>query len=667
MPETIRRPALRYHGGKFRLAPKILAQLPPSSSYTTYVEPFAGGLGVLLRKEPSMLEYVNDLDGEVVNFWEVLRDRRREFLQAIRSTPYSRAAYEQAFEVAADPLERARRLYIRSWQGRGGCRATWRTGWRTQKQNSRNKTVWSDWTDLRHLAGISRRLRRVGLENDNALALLRRYDSLTTLHYVDPPYLAETRSRWGGKAYACDFGAPEQHQRLAEVLHGLKGMVALSGRPTELYAELFEGWQRRDFQMLQDSGGSAVDSLWLNPALLRRRAATDRQIMIPGTRPAELVEPARIRVGSACSGAGLLDHAFELAGYKIAWQIEIDAKAQSALRRHWPTVPKHEDLRHVRAADLSPVDLLIGGTPCKDFSGAGRGAGLDGEHGRLFVDFIRLADELGVAWLVWENVPKVLYMLHGAVWSVLLEGFVGGRPAVPTGGWSNTGAAFGPLGWCVWRVLDSQYFGLAQRRKRLVVVRGPGDQPGPEVLLEFEGLSRDPSPFEKTRAARAAAAPIRFVASSPQVAHCLTTRPGQRFDASDTYVSEPAFNCQQDPVSARVAPALRTQPDVAVMDLKTMPSNRTRAHHHHAPTMTATGRLATRHGEPRRLTPLECERLQGLPDGFTEFGADGSLSDYARYRLIGEGVAVPVFHWLALRLRRHLLPGAPSQQTSLRI
>lgn len=111
------RPALRYFGGKWRLAPWIISHFP---EHTCYVEPFAGGASVLLRKPESKVEVLNDLDGEVVNFWRVLREQTEAFIRAVELTPFSREEASLAYQVADDPLERARRLFIRSWQQRGG-------------------------------------------------------------------------------------------------------------------------------------------------------------------------------------------------------------------------------------------------------------------------------------------------------------------------------------------------------------------------------------------------------------------------------------------------------------------------------------------------------------------------------------------------------------------
>lgn len=261
---------MRYFGGKWRLAPWVIETFP---AHDCYVEPFAGAGSVLLRKEPSTFEYLNDLDGEVVNLFRVLRDDREELVQRIQLTPFSRKELRDAYEPSNEAIERARRLYIRAWQARGGPRAQWRTGWRFQRSAAaRGKSALGDWRDVGHLQAIADRLLGVSLEQDDALAVVKRYDSPNTLHYVDPPYLASTRNRrWQDKAYECEFSTDAEHEDLLQVLNGLQGMVVLSGYPSDLYRQLVteEGWVMRTRSARTDVG-EAVEALWLNPALIAR-------------------------------------------------------------------------------------------------------------------------------------------------------------------------------------------------------------------------------------------------------------------------------------------------------------------------------------------------------------------------------------------------------------
>lgn len=260
------RPALRYFGGKWRIAPWIISHFPP---HVCYVEPFAGAASVLLRKRPSRFEYLNDANGSIHNFWRVLRDDGAELMRRLELTPFSRKELELAMdsEPPEDPVERARLLYVLCWQGRSGGRRN-RTGWRSQIRPASNKTALKNFTNLDHLPPAIARLREVALECDDAMAVLRRYDASSTLFYVDPPYLMSERGSY--ERYVVEFETEHDHRMLAAVLNELEGMVVLSGYPSELYAETFEaqGWQRHDREVKNNAGSNSTESLWLNPACI---------------------------------------------------------------------------------------------------------------------------------------------------------------------------------------------------------------------------------------------------------------------------------------------------------------------------------------------------------------------------------------------------------------
>lgn len=202
-----RRPALRYHGSKWRLAPWIISHFP---DHDQYVEPFGGGAGVLLRKAPVKIEVYNDLDGEVVNFFRVLRDQTAELLRAIELTPFSRAEMIAARENRCDGaqigelsgVERARRLYVLAWQMYGGPRVQWKSGWRRTKlsrnanHEGRGTTVVEDWNNLGSIGVVAQRLKAVAIECSPAEKVITHYDNFQTLFYCDPPYVFETRLRW---------------------------------------------------------------------------------------------------------------------------------------------------------------------------------------------------------------------------------------------------------------------------------------------------------------------------------------------------------------------------------------------------------------------------------------------------------------------------------------
>ncbi|MDM7322078.1 MAG: DNA adenine methylase [Gammaproteobacteria bacterium] len=235
-----RRIAFGWYGGKFSHLEWLLPLLP---SCHHYCEPFAGSGAVLLNRPPSPVETYNDLDGEVVNFFRVLRDQHDDLIRAIALTPFSREEYFLA--IYGDPtglsdVERARRFYIKARQARTGLAQTATLGrWAYCKNDSRSgmSGAVSRWLGgVEALEDIAQRLLRVQIENRPAVDILRLYDSPQTLFYCDPPYLQATRI--ATKAYRFEMDE-DQHRALAEVLHACKGMVAVSGYDHPLMDELF--------------------------------------------------------------------------------------------------------------------------------------------------------------------------------------------------------------------------------------------------------------------------------------------------------------------------------------------------------------------------------------------------------------------------------------------
>ena len=259
-------PALRYHGGKFRLAPWILAHLPP---HRVYVEPYGGAAGVLLNKPRAYAEVWNDLDGEVVNFFQVLRDRRADLVEACALTPYAREEFELAWAPSEDPVERARRLCVRAQMGFGSAGATkGQTGFRVDccREYGTAQHLWARYPDS--LACVGARFQGVLIEHRPALEVLQEHDGAQTLHYVDPPYLHALRVMRGHGYYRHEMNDAD-HQALLECLLGLEGMVVLSGYPNPLYDATLAGWQTRETSARIAAGrGTTVraEKLWLNPA-----------------------------------------------------------------------------------------------------------------------------------------------------------------------------------------------------------------------------------------------------------------------------------------------------------------------------------------------------------------------------------------------------------------
>ncbi len=260
--ETPTRPLVRYHGGKWILAPWIIEHFP---AHRCYVEPFGGGGSVLLRKPRSYAEVYNDLDGEMVNLFRVVRDSGENLRRLLELTPFSRVDFRESYEASSDPLEQARRTVVRSFMGFGSNSHNKNTGFRSNSNRS-GTTPAHDWRNYPGALGaIIERLRGVVIENRDAVEVMRTHDAETTLHYVDPPYVAATRDKGGDYRHEM---TDEQHRALAAALSELKGAVIVSGYPSPLYDELFAGWQRVERRALADGAAERTEVLWLRNVTL---------------------------------------------------------------------------------------------------------------------------------------------------------------------------------------------------------------------------------------------------------------------------------------------------------------------------------------------------------------------------------------------------------------
>lgn len=241
------RPPIGYYGAKVTIAPRIVALFP---EHDFYVEPYAGSLAVLLAKPPSTAEVVNDLDGDLVPFWRVLRERPEELLRLAALTPHARAEYEgcKALDVE-DDLERARRVWVLLTQGRS--RTLVSRGWRRFLAPSYVSLPRQVDAYVDRIAPAAERLRSVSLECRPALEVIAEYDRPGTLLYVDPPYLRETRA---SLEYRFEAGDEQHHRDLAKALHDCEGTVVLSGYPSPLYEELFGDWHRHEITTKNTQG-----------------------------------------------------------------------------------------------------------------------------------------------------------------------------------------------------------------------------------------------------------------------------------------------------------------------------------------------------------------------------------------------------------------------------
>ena len=457
-------------------------------------------------------------------------------------------------------------------------------------------------------------------------------------------------------------------------------------------------------------------------------------------------------VGSLFSGIGGFDLGLERAGLCPLWMCEIDRACQGVLRRHWPGVPIYDDVTRLSTDNLVRPDVLCGGFPCQDVSVAGRRAGLVGERSGLWYEFLRVIESLRPRWVVIENVPGLLSSNGGRDFAVVLRGLV-------ECGYGVT-----------WRVLDAQYFGVAQRRRRVFIVGSLGSGRAAQVLFEREGVPGDTPPRRETgqRVARSLAnssvsSGYRYDPNGEEYVIAFQER-GREGGRSLEYQDEQAYALTAPNGGGRrhemnIALALRNggrdadtrdnrtgiglQPDVmytlqgeqehAVVTFQPRYYTRdnktggapddvadiTNAHKagDSAPHVTVwgigskasaanadvsnrshasggpsgmgiseelahsqrAGRTTTVGGSfgVRRLTPVECERLQGFPDGWTEFGvtdeyllrrkngpirdaaryldaidetARVAISDSTRYRQLGNAVCVNVAEWIGRRI-----------------
>ena len=365
-----------------------------------------------------------------------------------------------------------------------------------------------------------------------------------------------------------------------------------------------------------------------------------------------------MKFGSLFTGIGGFDLAFEQAGMTCAWQCEINAAARSVLAKHWPDVPCYEDVRNVTRDNTPTVDLICGGFPCQDLSVAGKRAGLAGDRSGLWFEFHRILTELRPQWIVIENVPGLLSSNGGADFAVILRGLV-------------------ECGYGVsWRIFDAQYFGVAQRRRRVFIVGSFGDGRSAEVLFEREGLFGHPPTRGEARQGIASGVAPSLAASGRGTERAGESRveplsfDWQAAGSERTYIHDKPGATRGLSASKTLAVAFGGNNTSGEIDIATaVNAAPARRYDFESETFVfvrqiagdgqIAGALAAETGmhqtnyvafqssqsDVRRLTPTECERLQGFPDGHT-----AGQSDSARYRQLGNAVAVPVARRIGTRI-----------------
>ena len=344
-----------------------------------------------------------------------------------------------------------------------------------------------------------------------------------------------------------------------------------------------------------------------------------------------------MRSGSLFSGIGGMDLAFEQAGFTVAWQVEIDRAANKILAKHWPGVTRYGDIQDVAPEELAPVDVIVFGSPCTDLSVAGKRAGLKGEQSGLFYEAIRIIRGVGPSLALWENVPGAFSSNGGRDFGAILTAF----------------RASG-VHECAWRVLDAQYFGVAQRRRRVFLVADFRGDRATQILFERASVSGDSpprrSPGQVAPSLLAGGAGANRPAGIGSESDCLVGDTAVAFDVRNLREGEAVSGTLQ--AKSTGGTSLNFINPVCIPTL--------------AHTLTArmdSSEDGSGRGTPvvpvgmmvRRLMPIEAERLQGLPDGWTRWDAEGNeLPDSARYRMIGNSVAVPVVQWIAERMKKAL-------------
>ena len=381
-----------------------------------------------------------------------------------------------------------------------------------------------------------------------------------------------------------------------------------------------------------------------------------------------------MKYGSVCSGVEAATVAWHDLGWEPQFFSEFDEFPSAVLKNHYPDVPNYGDMTKYKDWNLNDksIDLLVGGTPCQSFSISGLRKGLHDDRGNLMLEYLRMADELKPKWIVWENVVGVLSSNKGRDFGTFLT-------------------ALGEIGYgFAYRVLDAQYFGVPQRRRRVFVVGCFGDwRSAGKVLFKPDCLSGDPPPsraqgeriaptvttgppFSRTGNERVEAEALVTFA---RVGHgqysdkeniASTIRARDYKDATDLITFSPQNSVSNGlSISKHTVPTLQTKKQSAVVIDRAAFNQGVNAKYdplikeqETIPTLVARGphAIQQRDMKVRRLTPRECERLQGFPDDWTRIQWKGKkpeeCPDGHRYKAMGNSMAVPVMRWIGQQIKQ---------------
>lgn len=260
------RPPVKWHGGKYYLAKRIISLFPP---HRIYLEPFGGSASVLLNKAPAEVEAYNDLDLKITRLFRILQNNGREFVERVQFIPYSEYEFENSeqYPEGSSDLDKAICDFIRWRQSFGGRGKTWSyTTKRARGGMAGDVNAW--WTAIEQLPQIIDRLRRVQILSQPAIKAIRRFDHPEALIYCDPPYVHETRAPNSRDVYGIEMTEKEHHE-LGEVLNTCVSKVIISGYPSVLYEEIFSSWRREEFDIANHAAGGRKKArkrevLWMN-------------------------------------------------------------------------------------------------------------------------------------------------------------------------------------------------------------------------------------------------------------------------------------------------------------------------------------------------------------------------------------------------------------------
>lgn len=256
----------RYPGSKWSIANWIISYFPEGYEKMVYLEPFLGSGAVFFNKLPGAVETINDLDGDAVNLFRVLRERPEELKHALELTPYSREEYDSSFEPCDEPVEKARRYMVRTTQAIGAKMGGSKCGWRNHKQMKIGGTAckWGGITET--IDAATTRLRGdtthlVQIERMDALRLIERYNNPDVLMYIDPPYVRSARK--SGRLYQYEM-TDADHEQLLDLLTQSKAKIVLSGYETDLYNERLRDWEKATTLSQTTSTKMAEEIIWMN-------------------------------------------------------------------------------------------------------------------------------------------------------------------------------------------------------------------------------------------------------------------------------------------------------------------------------------------------------------------------------------------------------------------